>query len=592
MRLARGAARMEGRAHGVLWRFPLLSEALERLSSLASRQEAAEAQLEARQMIEACSLRREPLGVDRHKRRYWRFPADGERLYVEWRAPPGAPPPPLSAKPPLDVASPVPVPSPGGGEVEGKRARTSSTKAMGRVSASLAKGARKQSKQEVAAAAAAAAAAEAAETEARLAAAQRPSTAPSTWRCYRSREEVRQLVASLDDRGISEGALKRTLQAEIDIFMTEMPAEPLPPPPSAADGWLSRGPHVGERVLFVFPNLGESEGRISHYMPADGEDPALWHVVHDDGDEEDLEGYELDAARRRWRERPADGLQDHIGPFAGWANTALPPKQRASRRALTAGGAARAEMVSLLDDAARGMVAAGVAWAAAAAAARDRSDKANKGGADKADADKVDADAPAADAATWRSAVELAAEVPTAGRRLLELESRLRQMQTVADVSRAPEESGEEEEGEEEEEPAEDADTAEGAAEEEPAANGAEAKPAAEVKPKAKGGSRRGGKAPEEAEPVAGAKRTANGAMREPGGAGGLGGMGDSRLWPDVQAREKWKGFVSAAATFPQLALATASLRDHAAAFGALGKRVDASARSVAEQRCEEVWDA
>ena len=52
---------------------------------------------------------------------------------------------------------------------------------------------------------------------------------------------------------------------------------------------------------------------MTRYLPADGEDPALWHVLHDDGDEEDLEQGELLEAIAQLRARPADGLQDCVG---------------------------------------------------------------------------------------------------------------------------------------------------------------------------------------------------------------------------------------------------------------------------------------
>ena len=52
---------------------------------------------------------------------------------------------------------------------------------------------------------------------------------------------------------------------------------------------------------------------MTRYLPADGEDPALWHVLHDDGDEEDLEEGELLEAIAQLRARPADGLQDCLG---------------------------------------------------------------------------------------------------------------------------------------------------------------------------------------------------------------------------------------------------------------------------------------
>ena len=40
-------------------------------------------------------------------------------------------------------------------------------------------------------------------------------------------------------------------------------------------------------------------GRITGWYPPSGEDVALWHVVHEDGDENDLEDWEVEGALAR-----------------------------------------------------------------------------------------------------------------------------------------------------------------------------------------------------------------------------------------------------------------------------------------------------
>jgi hypothetical protein len=61
--------------------------------------------------------------------------------------------------------------------------------------------------------------------------------------------------------------------------------------------WQTEGHEwIGERVLRVFESGATAGAKVSKWMPAnlDAEDePALWHIVHDDGDEEDLEEYEM-----------------------------------------------------------------------------------------------------------------------------------------------------------------------------------------------------------------------------------------------------------------------------------------------------------
>jgi len=66
----------------------------------------------------------------------------------------------------------------------------------------------------------------------------------------------------------------------------------------AAQGWRGCGHRlVGQRVCRVFEG-DLTSGTITRWLPADGEDGALFHCTHDDGDEEDLEEYEAMEAMR------------------------------------------------------------------------------------------------------------------------------------------------------------------------------------------------------------------------------------------------------------------------------------------------------
>ena len=62
--------------------------------------------------------------------------------------------------------------------------------------------------------------------------------------------------------------------------------------------WLTEGhPFVGKKVRRLFNNVsGAVDGKITKYLPANGKQPALFHMVHDDGDEEDLEYVEAKEA--------------------------------------------------------------------------------------------------------------------------------------------------------------------------------------------------------------------------------------------------------------------------------------------------------
>ena len=45
-----------------------------------------------------------------------------------------------------------------------------------------------------------------------------------------------------------------------------------------------------------------SVGTLTKWVPADGEDEALWHMAHDDGDGEDLDEAEVEAAMKLYAE--------------------------------------------------------------------------------------------------------------------------------------------------------------------------------------------------------------------------------------------------------------------------------------------------
>ena len=68
----------------------------------------------------------------------------------------------------------------------------------------------------------------------------------------------------------------------------------------AEEEWLEKGhAWLGARLRRFF-DVGASDGVVTRWLPparGSGES-ALWHMVHDDGDEEDLEAYEVRRAMR------------------------------------------------------------------------------------------------------------------------------------------------------------------------------------------------------------------------------------------------------------------------------------------------------
>ena len=46
---------------------------------------------------------------------------------------------------------------------------------------------------------------------------------------------------------------------------------------------------IGERISRLYPNGQTAIGTVQQYLPPDGDDEALFHILHDDGDKEDLD---------------------------------------------------------------------------------------------------------------------------------------------------------------------------------------------------------------------------------------------------------------------------------------------------------------
>ena len=122
------------------------------------------------------------------------------------------------------------------------------------------------------------------------------SPMPSTLLPYSSREDLADStkIKSKAMRTKFEKALLE-LSNEPTKGADEDPPEP-PRPAELEEGWRDEGhEYLGRRVARPFEGGLTVVGRITRWLPAgDGEDePPLFHVDHDDGDEEDLEEYEV-----------------------------------------------------------------------------------------------------------------------------------------------------------------------------------------------------------------------------------------------------------------------------------------------------------
>lgn len=109
----------------------------------------------------------------------------------------------------------------------------------------------------------------------------RPSNRSSTWSVYSTNTELFMLCEALDVRGEREKELKSKITAAFNVTQPEVI-------------YATEGPYMGRKIKRTFGRK-EVIGTVVGYLAATEEDPALWRVLHADGDEEDLEEHELQA---------------------------------------------------------------------------------------------------------------------------------------------------------------------------------------------------------------------------------------------------------------------------------------------------------
>ena len=80
------------------------------------------------------------------------------------------------------------------------------------------------------------------------------------------------------------------------------------------DRQLSGHRFIGERVSIIYPNGLTAIGTVQKYLPPDGDDEALFHILHDDGNKEDLDIHNFFAAMEQYRKNFS--TLDSNSPFA------------------------------------------------------------------------------------------------------------------------------------------------------------------------------------------------------------------------------------------------------------------------------------
>eukprot|EP00941_MAST-03F_sp_MAST-3F-sp1_P003515 g3515.t1 len=166
-----------------------------------------------------------------------------------------------------------------------------------------------------------------------------PDQRKYSWKFYNSEAALEELIASLDDRGVRERDLKGNLKAflrtqngesdnsgdeqKMDIDKDDEESDTLD------EGWREKGHEwIGKRVRRILPGYGVTDGKIVRWIPAgdDTDEEALWHMVHDDGDEEDLDEKEMIEALKNFE----NDTRDTQAPFLCYVNKR---RDRASNRA-------------------------------------------------------------------------------------------------------------------------------------------------------------------------------------------------------------------------------------------------------------------
>jgi hypothetical protein len=121
---------------------------------------------------------------------------------------------------------------------------------------------------------------------------------PSTLLPYSSREDL------ADPTKIKS----KTMRTKFELALRELSKEPTKgAEEDPTEGWRDEGhEYLGRRVARPFEGGLMVLGRITRWLPAgDGEnEPPLFHVDHDDGDEEDLEEYECIDAFELYKTTP------------------------------------------------------------------------------------------------------------------------------------------------------------------------------------------------------------------------------------------------------------------------------------------------
>mmetsp|Transcript_19320 Transcript_19320/g.28554 ORF Transcript_19320/g.28554 Transcript_19320/m.28554 type:complete len:605 (+) Transcript_19320:1-1815(+) len=172
-----------------------------------------------------------------------------------------------------------------------------------------------------------------------------PSYYTSELYYYDSQEELRNLILSLDLEDHTEKVLHEALQerfdlAELERSIAALAAEKETKLKEEFEWKVAGSDHIGRKICRKF-KYGIMTGTITGWIPSEeNEGLALWHVQHDDGDEEDLEDFEVTDAIQLAELEAAQGLEldnEPKGPCAGYRNLKAKKSERVIPRKMGMG---------------------------------------------------------------------------------------------------------------------------------------------------------------------------------------------------------------------------------------------------------------
>ena len=197
------------------------------------------------------------------------------------------------------------------------------------------------------------------------------------WTYYDTLDLVRKVYHSLDETSLDdESKLHASLKERLPLFEMSMEADSVV---NEDDGWTDEGhEYIGQHVTRLGDAGWVSDGKVTRWLPPkeakldelgaviEPAEEALFHVVHEDGDEEDLDPSEADEARAKYLEHQEKGRPPELKSKSFTHKIYSNKLERRAAARITPGdlGSAglREQLLELEDQLVVGLSKAGSAW--------------------------------------------------------------------------------------------------------------------------------------------------------------------------------------------------------------------------------------